>query len=225
MVNTVSDELPDKSPYEFPNSLLIQFAKAPELGKVKTRMQPELSPEQSLSLHCQLVKHTYQTLTNSALAAIELWTAGSDKSKFFPALSPAPALRKQLGADLGTRMHHALLDGLQRYESVVLVGSDCPLWTQALLQEALKALAGGMDCVLGPATDGGYVLIGLGRGNIQLFTDIDWGTDQVLAQTRVRLGQLGWRWHELTPLPDLDTAEDLNLFESLKRYDNLFLTY
>ncbi len=225
MIDTVSYESPDKSCYEFPNSLLIQFAKAPELGKVKTRMQPELSPEQSLLLHCQLVKHTYKTLTNSALAAIELWTAGSDKSKFFPALSPVPALRKQLGTDLGMRMHHALLDGLQRYESVVLVGSDCPFWTQALLREALKALSEGMDCVLGPATDGGYVLIGLGRGNIQLFTDIDWGTDQVLAQTRARLRQLAWRCHELTPLADLDRAEDLNLVRSLKQYDVLFLTF
>ncbi|MBV1930759.1 MAG: TIGR04282 family arsenosugar biosynthesis glycosyltransferase [Porticoccaceae bacterium] len=204
--------------YEFPHGLLIQFAKAPELGKVKTRMQPQLTTEQSLSLHCQLVKRTYHTLVHSAVAALELWTSGSDSFEFFQDLEPRAILREQLGSDLGLRMHHALSDGLDRYEAVVLVGSDCPFLSPEVLREAFKLLGTGKDCVLGPATDGGYVLIGLTRNSVELFTDIDWGTDEVLAQTCSRLHQLEWQWAELAPLADIDTPEDLNLITCLKEY-------
>jgi len=210
--------------YCFPQALLIQFAKAPEIGKVKTRMQPHLTPQQCVSLHKRLVIHTYQVITRSLLAPVELWTAGSDKSGFFNELCPLPILREQQGADLGMRMYHAIMDGLQRYQSVVLVGSDCPLLTKDTLREALEILSGGSNCVLGPATDGGYVLIGLTRANVDLFTDIEWGTDRVLEQTRVRIKQLGWRWRELKPMADIDTMEDLVAIESLKEYKEIFLT-
>lgn len=205
--------------YEFPQALLIQFAKAPEPGKVKTRMQPQLTAEQSLSLHCRLVKRTYQTLVHSAVATVELWTSGGDRCQFFRDLEPRAILREQRGADLGVRMHHALADGLDRYEAVVLVGSDCPFLSPEVLSEALGLLVADKDCVLGPATDGGYVLIGLTRNSVELFADIDWGTDQVLAQTRSRLRQLGWQWAELTPLSDIDKPEDLSLVAGLKEYD------
>jgi rSAM/selenodomain-associated transferase 1 len=206
--------------YEFPQALLIQFAKAPEIGKVKTRMQPHLTAQQCLSLHCRLVIHTYHTLTQSCLAPLELWTAGEDESQFFEGLKPMPGLREQYGADLGLRMHYALLAGLQRYEAVVLVGSDCPFLTEDVLRQALEALSGDVDCVLGPATDGGYVLIGVTRSHEELFEGVSWGTAQVLEQTRLRLDKLAWRWLELTPLADIDTPEDLNLITSWKQYYN-----
>jgi glycosyltransferase A (GT-A) superfamily protein (DUF2064 family) len=63
--------------------------------------------------------------------------------------------------------------------------------------------------VLGPAEDGGYVLLGLRRIDPQLFNNLPWGTDQVLAMTRDRLQQLGWG-HQLLPvLWDVDRPEDL----------------
>lgn len=202
--------------YKFPQSLLVQFAKAPELGKVKTRMQPQLSVQQSLLLHCQLVKHTYSVLARSGLAPIELWYSGRDQSKFFETLIPPPFMREQQGADLGMRMYHALGDGLERYETVVLVGSDCPFLTQKILREAFELLSKGSDCVLGPATDGGYVLIGLTRNNLKLFTDVKWGSDGVAEQTRCRLRELAWQWRELAPLADIDTADDIKLLRPLK---------
>ena len=204
--------------YKFPQSLLIQFAKAPELGKVKTRMQPQLTIQQSLRLHRQLVKHCHRTLVESYLAPVELWTTGSDESNFFQTLVPLSPIREQQGADLGRRMHHALGDGLERYEAVVLVGSDCPFLTGQIIRQALEALSRGFDCVLGPAKDGGYVLIGLTRNSVELFADVKWGSDRVAEQTRARLRHLVWRWTELTPLADIDTHEDLNLITPLKQY-------
>ena len=214
--------------YQFPRSLLIQFAKAPELGRVKTRMQPYLSTQQSVSLHCRLVEQTYRTLTytpdSPALAPVELWTTGRDEEGFFNTMEPPPNRREQQGVDLGMRMYHALEHGLQRYQSVVLVGSDCPFFTVDLFAEALKKLASGIDCVLGPAIDGGYVLIGLSRIDLSLFTGITWSTDQVLAQTRSRLRRLSWQWQELTALPDIDTPEDLTWFTELSEYKEFVLT-
>ena len=65
------------------------------------------------------------------------------------------------------------------------------------------------DAVLGPAADGGYVLIGLRRPAPELFAGIPWGTDAVLAGTRAALDRLGWTWAELPTLHDLDRPEDL----------------
>jgi glycosyltransferase A (GT-A) superfamily protein (DUF2064 family) len=62
--------------------------------------------------------------------------------------------------------------------------------------------------VLGPALDGGYVLIGLRRPQPALFADIAWGRPTVLAATRARIAQARLRCHELPPLRDLDTAGD-----------------
>lgn len=211
--------------YHFPHTLLIQFARVPELGKVKTRMQPYLSVEQSLLLHCRMVSETYKTLVQSQLATVELWSSGSQSPGFFNDLEPSPCLREQKGVDLGMRMHHALSDGLRRYKAVVLVGSDCPFITEQVLRQALEALSVGSDCVLGPATDGGYVLIGLTQASVQLFKDVTWGSNKVLEQTRTHLRQLSWTWHELEPLSDIDKPKDLNQITFLKQYEDLILTY
>ena len=108
-------------------------------------------------------------------------------------------------------MAAALEGALTRHRQVVLIGSDCPLMDAAYLEEAFSTLAGGHDMVLGPAEDGGYVLIGtavpLPGG---LFEDIDWGTDRVLAQTRTRIQALGISHRELPVLWDLDRPTDLN---------------
>ena len=211
--------------YHFPHALLIQFAKVPELGKVKTRMQPYLSAEQSLLLHCTLVSETYKTLIQSQLAPVEIWTSGSQSSTFFKDLAPSPILCEQKGADLGMRMHHALSDGLRRYKAVVLIGSDCPFMTEGILRQAMGALSSGSDCILGPATDGGYVLIGLTEPSVQLFENVAWGSDKVLEQTKAHLRQLNWNWRELEPLADIDRPEDLNQIRLLKEYEDLILTY
>jgi hypothetical protein len=65
------------------------------------------------------------------------------------------------------------------------------------------------DVVLQPATDGGYVLIGLARPQPPLFDSIDWGGPQVLRQTRSRIAALGLRCALLPALHDLDTPADL----------------
>jgi hypothetical protein len=69
-----------------------------------------------------------------------------------------------------------------------------------------------LDAVLGPAVDGGYVLLGLRRAESALFTDMPWGGDRVAEITRERMAALGWRWRELPALRDVDRPEDLDWF-------------
>ena len=66
-------------------------------------------------------------------------------------------------------------------DRVVIIGADCPEVTASLLEDAFARLSTN-DLVLGPASDGGYYLIGLRRPNAQLFTDISWSSDRVLEE-------------------------------------------
>jgi glycosyltransferase A (GT-A) superfamily protein (DUF2064 family) len=93
-------------------------------------------------------------------------------------------------------------------EAVVLIGTDCPELSAAYVVSALEEL-NGQDAVLGPAEDGGYVLLGLRRSAPELFRDIPWGGDGVAAYTRARMGDLGWCWRELPVLWDVDRPADL----------------
>jgi len=111
-------------------------------------------------------------------------------------------------------MAQALSKTLKITSKVLLVGTDCPSLTADDLREAADVLQRGIDAVIGPAEDGGYVLIGLRQYNPDLFTCISWGTGFVLDQTRDRLRRLGWKWHELSKHWDVDRPQDV---ERMKR--------
>jgi hypothetical protein len=98
---------------------------------------------------------------------------------------------------------------LRRHRGARLIGSDCPELRAADLRRAARLLAGGCDAVLGPARDGGYVLIGVRRLTPRLFEGIEWGGSGVYAATAQRLEAARYRWRALRPLGDIDRPEDL----------------
>ncbi len=202
----------------YPDALVIQFAKAPRPGHVKTRMRPALDDQSCAALQRRLVTYTFDTLSQMQLCAFELWVDEPHYDGFFSGLGPQRPVRRQRGPNLGARMYHALATALAGHERVVLVGSDCPFLNSGHIEEALACLRAGDDVVLGPATDGGYVLIGARRVDTALFSDIPWGGAGVLAATRRQLQGLAWRWSELTPLADIDTPADLELLHSLENF-------
>jgi glycosyltransferase A (GT-A) superfamily protein (DUF2064 family) len=106
-------------------------------------------------------------------------------------------------------MAHAFHETLKTASQAVLIGTDCPSLTVHDLQEAAGVLRQGIDAVIGPTEDRGYVLIGLRRYAPELFTGISWGTESVLDQTRACLQGLGWKWHELSERWDVDRPEDV----------------
>lgn len=106
-------------------------------------------------------------------------------------------------------MSHAFNRASTENGYAVLIGSDCASVGTTELRTAFDHLAAGRDAVLGPAADGGYVLVGLRRPCPSLFRGIAWSTPTVLAATRRRLRQAGLDWAELPVGWDVDTPADL----------------
>ncbi|MFT5483781.1 MAG: rSAM/selenodomain-associated transferase 1 [Halieaceae bacterium] len=196
--------------------LVIQFAREPFVGKVKTRMQPELSVFQSLALHEALVEHICLSVMEAGVAAVQLWVAGNVDHPLFLRLSEAgvAGVHQQRGADLGVRMSTALHQGLSCYKKVVLVGSDCVHLDKDYLEQAFSALDA-CPLVFGPAADGGYVLVGV-RGVVpDVFTGVQWGSAKVMEQTRKRSEMVDTVWLELDSRADIDRPSDLKLLEGV----------
>lgn len=114
----------------------------------------------------------------------------------------------QLGNDLGERMYNACL--LTYPGQMVLIGGDCPEITTEIILQAFQALKT-CDIVIGPATDGGYYLIGLSRPRAELFQGINWGTEKVFHQTLQKVQALQLSCQILPTLRDVDAPEDLHV--------------
>jgi rSAM/selenodomain-associated transferase 1 len=98
-------------------------------------------------------------------------------------------------------------------DKVVLIGTDCPTLQSNHLNEAFEALTHS-DLVVGPATDGGYYLIGMNRRADYLFEGITWSTSQVLSETLNVASQQGLTTTLLHELDDIDTQEDWERYRS-----------
>lgn len=193
---------------------VVQMLKSPASSQVKTRLSPVLSLEERQLLHWQMVERmataigqfAQSNLYNGALAV-----AGELDNTQLSELSSRLGLPLilQEGKDLGERMWNALNQALEQSDGAIVVGSDCPFIGVEYLQQAADALKT-HDVVLGPATDGGYVLLGI-RKPVPVFTGIDWGTEHVLKQTINRLEESGTNYVLLPELNDIDLPEDLRL--------------
>lgn len=186
------------------------FSKPPLAGEVKSRLIPALGEAGALALYRQFLEHTLITARCSGFAGIELWCTDSGESGIRALASRHNVrLQQQSGNHLGERMASAINVALARAPYVVLIGCDCPALQAEDLRRAAGWLRSGADAVLGPASDGGYYLIALRRPLLDLFTDIAWGTGEVLEVTRARLRHAGVSWHELPEYRDIDRPEDL----------------
>jgi len=196
---------------------ILLLAKAPEPGKAKTRLIPVLGEQGAAELQKRLIRYALDRVVQKEMQPTELWCAPDSEHPFFRELASeySVTLRDQTDGDLGARMLAAARDGLADAGHVILLGTDSPELSPHLIRRASDALAGGRDAVLGPALDGGYVLLGLSRLREGLFRDMSWGTERVLEETRRRLAQLGFSWEELPSCGDLDRRQDLvRLYQS-----------
>ena len=200
------------SPLKFPASQILVFAKAPVENEVKTRLIPDIGAKHATALYQSMLEQTVATATVGNLCKVSLYCTPNIDHPIFKKLSQTypVQLMTQQGNDLGERMFQAASQALKTSYSVVIIGTDCLQLTESLLGQVLALLANKTsDVVITPAHDGGYVLLGLNQIHRDLFTDIEWGTDRVMEQTRNALNQLEWNW-QLTPmLRDIDTVEDV----------------
>ena len=185
------------------------LARAPVPGRVKTRLIPLLGEEGAASLQAWMLRRTVATALAADVGPVTLWCKGdSGQRDIVDCLQLGPLhIRPQVAGDLGRRMLVAVEESPTAGGTLV-IGTDCPVLGVAHLREAARSIKD-HDAVLIPAEDGGYVLIGMKRPSAGAFAGIDWGSSQVLAQTRQSLAALAWRWVELATLWDVDRAEDV----------------
>jgi uncharacterized protein len=191
---------------------LIPFTRYPETGRVKTRLIPALGAEGAAALHRRLVLRTLRTAyaaCQAANAALEVRFDGGTEEAIRHWLGLGGSCRPQNGGDLGQRMASAFEDSFHEGSpATVIIGSDCPGLTPAILVAAFDRLSES-PVVFGPANDGGYYLIGLSRMVPELFRGMAWGKETVLADSLRILKRSGLRPALLNPLDDLDRPEDL----------------
>ncbi|MDS1310282.1 TIGR04282 family arsenosugar biosynthesis glycosyltransferase [Marinobacter xiaoshiensis] len=200
------------------NAVLMQFAKWPEAGRVKTRLIPALGVDGALRAHLTLTLAVLENLHRSGLT-VQFWWDREVESVPVDAVEVVGAIeqrgleqRIQQGANLGSRMLNALQSGLQSHAHALIVGSDCPSVESAYVHQAVSSLEH-YDVVLGPSDDGGYVLIGARRIVPGMLDGIEWGTGGVLEQTCIRLKKLGLSIGLLEPRWDVDEPEDWARFQ------------
>ena len=190
--------------------VVLVFQKNAVLGKVKTRLASGIGELRALEIYRHLIQLTYSALED---VPVPVWTYFSD---YIPE-STHPSVEKSLvqeGQDLGERMANAFARSFESgMEKVVLIGTDCPTLQSNHLNEAFEAL-NHSDLVVGPATDGGYYLIGMNRRADYLFEGITWSTSQVLSQTLNVASQHGLTTTLLHEQDDIDTQEDWQRYSS-----------
>lgn len=186
---------------------LILFARSPRSGQVKTRLEPVLGQERTLALYKRLLSRQIALMEQCRNVRKVFWLEGNPTQEILQNFEGEILL--QMGGDIGERMWHAMDKTLEHCDSVILIGCDSPGLEQEMLEKGFQALEEGHDAVFVPATDGGYVLVGLRKAEPALFTGMSWGTQSVMQQTRNRLESLKLSWKELDAVSDIDEPQDL----------------
>jgi len=189
------------------------FTRYPEPGTTKTRLIPALGEHGAAELQRRMTRRILgraQELAHSRAVSLEVRFEGGDAERMRACFGGALTYCPQGEGDLGQRMLRAFEERFRAgARRMVIVGSDCPEVTAELPGRALDALKGN-SVVLGPATDGGYYLVGLSCRAPELFEGVSWGTSGVLDHTLKIAEKSGLSVALLEVLGDVDRPEDMN---------------
>src|SRR4030042_6372568 len=210
--NQPPDKAPAPSGYGRP--CVIMFVRAPEKGKVKTRLAKRLGETKSLEFYRAIVEHLISILESSGYPIRIHYHPPERHEQVSRWIGSRFAYLPQEGATLGERMANAFrrsfTDGFGR---VLLIGCDIPELSERILHASFLALDR-HDTVIGPSADGGYYLIGFRSGSFsaEAFKDMAWGKDSVFCKTMAVFKKKGYSVHILPKLHDIDVFEDLMSF-------------
>lgn len=184
--------------------VLLIFIRNPRLGQVKTRLATTIGQAAALAVYQQLLEHTRMVTRPLSCRKIVYYSEAIDEQDEW---DNAYQKKVQNGKDLGERMQRAFASAFDEgYHKAVIIGSDAYDLKTEHLEKAFTLLDTN-DVVLGPATDGGYYLLGMKMPHTAVFSHKNWGTSSVLAATLNDIKTL--RVSLLEPLNDIDTYEDL----------------
>jgi rSAM/selenodomain-associated transferase 1 len=192
------------------------MTKAPEPGKVKTRLTPPLTPQEAAAINKCFLRDLGQAIAAACAESpgygVGVYTPVGAEQAYEGVLPPNFLLLTQRGNGFGERLTAAVEDLFAvGFESVCLINSDSPTVPASSFIEAVNTLGRPGDrIVLGPSDDGGYYLIGLKRTHRRLFEEIDWSTERVLGQTVARASEIGLEVHRLPAAFDVDDRTTLH---------------
>ena len=208
----------------FANSHLIIFTRYPEPGKVKTRLIPALGSLKAAELQrkmTEIIAGEALKLQKKHGVAVAVFYTGGTRKKMAAWLGNSFEYHLQSKGDIGNRMGDAFSRiCYSTAESVILVGSDIPELSSAIVEQGFLSLKK-HDTVIGPSRDGGYYLIGMKAKDapqlsVILFSRIPWSTGDVLKVSIQRLADAGYNYSLQPTLCDIDHPEDIHLAEKMK---------
>lgn len=199
---------------------VVVFAKAPDAGRVKTRLAAELGDEVAVGLYRCFVADLAQMVARLAdslgapVHPVLAYAGGADHEGFEPFRKGGFEFVAQGQGTLGERLsrvsRRCFDDGA---DQIVIIGTDSPTLGPRHVRGALAGLEDA-DVVVGPSFDGGYYLIGLGGAHVAVFDGIDWSTARVFGQTMRRCREASLLCEALEFWYDVDTFEDLQLLKT-----------
>ncbi len=187
------------------------MARAPVLGRCKTRLAATLGDEAATRLYEAMLGDSLDLFARVGATRLVIMTAPEDDGVAIMTQLAPPGWEvvAQEGAALGERLAHAFRTLGREGDAVLLVDSDSPTVRPEPIAEAVLRFHGPRRALMGPCDDGGYYLIGLTSLELGILDGIAWSTPQVAAQTRARCKVLGLALEELPGAFDVDRATDL----------------
>lgn len=245
---------PATAPANEQSCCLLLFMRYPQAGQTKTRLIPALGAAGAAELQQQMSEYLLSRIARPDQWQLQIHFTGAELADMEGWLGVGWDYQKQVAGDLGDRIKSAFQTAFQvasqrasqttsqaasrghsvihqsapiAPKRVIAIGADCPDISAQHIQQAFDALVDS-ELVVGPASDGGYYLIGLRQSPHQsvsslvnrqlemLFGDIDWSTPRVFRQTQAKIQQLGLSLAQLEVLSDIDRPEDLSIWERLQ---------
>ncbi len=183
---------------------LVIMAKTPEAGRVKTRLARDIGVAEAVRIYRVILARTVRRLCSDP--RWQTWIAVSPDTALLAPVWPLNThLTVQGTGDLGQRMQRVF--DLLPTGPAVIIGSDTPGIGCSDIAEAFAAL-GDNDAVFGPATDGGYWLVGQRRMPkiLRIFRGVRWSSKYALKDTLANLKTR--RTATIRKIADLDKVTD-----------------
>ncbi|MFC1667792.1 TIGR04282 family arsenosugar biosynthesis glycosyltransferase [Chlamydiota bacterium] len=190
--------------------ILIVFVKYPEPGSVKTRLGASIGDRNASLIYKELTELILKNTANRNYKTVIYFAPQKRKKEIIAWLGGFHEYYAQQGELLGQKLQHAFKEVFRNgAKKIVVIGTDCPYVCSRLINKAFSELDSG-DCVIGPAQDGGYYLLGMKRYYPEIFTDIEWSTATVFTQTAEQMRKSQLDFSVLSVLSDIDTYHDLH---------------
>ena len=207
------------------NNLII-FVKYPSSGNVKTRIGKKIGNSKAKTIYSALARHLTKSFTKADYNITIAYTPKNYKEEIMEWLNlPHADYYLQAGTTLGDKISDVFKYSYNSgFLKTIVIGSDCVDIDSKLIDGAFLDLDE-YECVLGPAKDGGFYLIGLKNRNLQyIFNGIAWSSSTVLNTIIKNIRRDGIKYKLLDILKDIDEVEDVDqaVINIVKKYNPEF---